>query len=83
MFGMLISGMMMSLLGGHAISFYNLFTIEPLAAKHPLSGTAHEIHWILSYMLIGVFATHTSGALYHHFIRRDHVLKRMLPGKRS
>ena len=30
-------------------------------------------------VLIGVIALHVAGALKHHFIDRDHTLRRMLP----
>ena len=41
---------------------------------------AEEIHQVLAYCLFGLAALHAAAALYHHFIRRDGVLLRMLPG---
>lgn len=32
------------------------------------------------YVLLGLVALHVAVAFYHYFIRRDHVLQRMLPG---
>ena len=40
-------------------------------------GTAHEC---LGYAMLFLALGHISAALYHHFVRRDLVLKRMLPG---
>jgi cytochrome b561 len=41
---------------------------------------AETIHQLLAYCLFGVAALHAAAALYHHFVRRDGVLLRMLPG---
>ncbi len=79
MFLMPFSGMSMSLLGGHPINFFGLFTIPPLAEKNPLGGIAHEAHWILAYIMICLLGLHIAAALQHHFIRKDNILKRMLP----
>ena len=35
---------------------------------------------MLAYCLFGLAALHALAALYHHFVRRDGVLLRMLPG---
>jgi cytochrome b561 len=41
------------------------------------------IHTTLSYIGMSFVVLHISAALYHHFWRRDEVLMRMLPGRRS
>lgn len=41
---------------------------------------AEEIHGWLAYALFGVAGVHVLAALWHHFIRRDGILTRMLPG---
>ena len=46
------------------------------AVFHP----AEEIHSFLAYALFGLAGLHAAGALWHHFVRRDRVLMRMLPG---
>jgi cytochrome b561 len=35
---------------------------------------------VLSYTAIGLVGPHISATLYHHFYRRDDILRRMLPG---
>ena len=61
-----------------------LFDIVALPAIVPpdkdLSELARDIHHWLGWTLAGVFTLHVAGALKHHFIDRDDVLKRMLPG---
>lgn len=49
------------------------------AAKKAL-GAAH--HWG-SWAILGLVAVHAAGALYHHFVLKDGVLRRMLPGSRA
>ncbi len=41
---------------------------------------AGDIHAALTYGLLGLTALHVLGALWHHFVRHDQVLQRMLPG---
>ena len=41
---------------------------------------AEEVHQALAYCLFGLAALHAIAALYHHFVRRDGVLLRILPG---
>jgi cytochrome b561 len=40
------------------------------------------VHVALSYAGIGLVGLHVTAALYHHFLRRDDVLRRMLPGSK-
>jgi cytochrome b561 len=42
---------------------------------------AEDYHAILVYALIGLASLHALAALWHHFIRKDGVLKRMVPIK--
>ncbi len=39
-----------------------------------------ETHELLAYFAIALIALHVGAALYHHYIRRDGVLRRMLAG---
>ncbi len=50
--------------------------------SHDLKEFAEETHEILFWVLVAVAALHIAGALKHHFIDRDHTLRRMLPGAR-
>ena len=54
----------------------NLGVASTPGVFHP----AEEVHQVLAYCLFGVAAIHAAAALYHHFVRRDGVLLRMLPG---
>lgn len=41
-----------------------------------------RVHYVISRVLMGLIALHLAGVLYHTFIRRDHLLRRMGFGKR-
>lgn len=74
-----VSGYLMSTLGGHAISIYGLYEIQPIGKFPEISKRLHFFHtYILEYLLIFSFSAHVLGALYHHFIRKDRTLKRMM-----
>ncbi len=72
-----ITGFLTSTLGGHDITFYGLFTITAYAHNEVASDFFGQAHEIISYLLIAAFSLHVMGALYHHFLLKDGVLKRM------
>ena len=63
------------------IAFFGLFEFGPLLARndgqHELFEELHESGWIVIAVLAGV---HVLAALYHHFIQKDEVLRRMTSG---
>ncbi|GDY25621.1 cytochrome b [Agarivorans sp. Toyoura001] len=78
MLAMPISGMIMSLAGGHAINFFDLFTIAGFAEKNEwLNGIASEVHYYAAQALYVTLAAHVGAALYHHFLLKDDTIKRM------
>jgi cytochrome b561 len=52
----------------------------PLDQKRSLHEPLEAIHMYLAWSAIVLLVIHVAGALWHQFIRRDDVLKRMLPG---
>lgn len=54
----------------------------PGATKRQNFGMFVTAHTLLAYLMIGLFVLHVLGALYHQFLRRDDVLRRMIPGTR-
>jgi cytochrome b561 len=67
--------------GNEAISFFGLQIAPPFAPfskpAHELAGDAHN--WI-GWSIIVLAGGHAAAALFHHFILRDNVLWRMMPG---
>jgi|SRR5579871_5661000 len=70
--------------------YFGLFSWPniPFLADLPRTVKMHNLtlfgttHALLAYLMIGLFVFHVLGALYHQFLRRDDVLRRMLPGTR-
>jgi len=46
-----------------------------------LAATTKSIHFAFFLVLAGAATLHATAALYHHWVRRDDVLRRMLPGR--
>ena len=70
--------------GNEAMSFFGLLIPPPFA---PFSKPAHELvgeahNWI-GWTIIILAGGHAAAALVHHFVLRDNVLWRMLPGLRA
>ncbi len=51
-------------------------------ALHPPGPSAIGVHRLLGILLFLTAGLHSAFALYHHYVRRDGVLKMMLPGGR-
>ena len=45
----------------------------------PLAEAVGEVHGALAWALLALIALHVSGALYHAFVKRDGVVRRMSP----
>jgi cytochrome b561 len=65
---------------GQAMSFFGLLIPAPFAPMtraehHTLMERHNQIGWVIVILAAG----HAAAALYHHFVRRDRVLERMLP----
>jgi cytochrome b561 len=67
----------------HARVFdFGLFSIDfGVKSNGPVYHQAEDIHLWLTYGLFALVAGHAAAALWHHFISRDTVLKRMLPAR--
>jgi cytochrome b561 len=64
---------------GAPIKVFWLFTLPPLVAKdEAASKVILGWHGVIGITLAVTVAIHVGAALYHHFIRRDEVLRRML-----
>ncbi len=75
-----ISGVAMSQLAGYPVGVFGLFEIPTLLAKNEALGKiVHASHVWCSYLIIALVAGHIIAALYHHFVMKDNVLKRMSP----
>jgi len=84
LFLMPLSGWVMSSAGEHMINFFLTgwaFPFVPgVAGNERLGGLAHSGHFWLAWAITGLLVIHVGAALTHHFVKRDNVLRRMLPG---
>jgi cytochrome b561 len=63
-----------------ATPFFGLFELPMIVGKNDgLATQLFTLHRWVGWLVILLVLTHVSAALYHHFVRRDAVLKRMLP----
>ncbi len=78
-----VVGMLLSSARGRTVNVWGVFDLPSLWTRDRVWGGRFEAaHSVLSYLLLAVVAIHIAAALYHHFVQRDDVLRRMLPGHR-
>lgn len=74
-----ISGVLMSRLSGYPISVFEIFTIPAASEKNPeFAKFFHDIHEYAALGLVILITIHILAAFYHHFIRRDNTLTRII-----
>ena len=79
-FAMPLTGWLMSSAHNYPVSWFHLFQWPDLVQPdHELSERLEWLHKLLFKVLVGVAALHVLGALKHHVVDRNEVLKRMLP----
>lgn len=82
-----MTGWAESTVGGHLAVYFGLFTwpaLGPLrfvraADRKTLTAEFLYTHAYLAYILLALLVFHVAAALHHHLVRRDGVLRRMLP----
>ena len=66
------------------LKWFGLFSIPALwGPDKELKHLAEDVHEWLSWAIVTLVVLHVAGALKHHFVDRDDVLRRMLPGRRA
>jgi cytochrome b561 len=65
-----------------SLTIFGLFSLPGLVSPNQAAAAqAFFAHKVLGYALAGLLAAHIGASLHHHFIRKDGVLRRMLPKK--
>ncbi|MCH1423476.1 MAG: cytochrome b/b6 domain-containing protein, partial [Burkholderiales bacterium] len=78
--GMPIIGFSASKFTKYGVTYLGLFKIHPMGSNNPeLRDFLQSIHHDLSYFLMGLIVVHVLPAMYHRFVLRDGVVRRMLP----
>jgi cytochrome b561 len=79
LFGVMLSGYLISTAEGRGIPVFGLFQVPALVSSLPNQGdVAGLVHEFLAWALIVLAGLHALAALKHHFIDRDATLLRML-----
>ncbi|MCC6172437.1 MAG: cytochrome b/b6 domain-containing protein [Gammaproteobacteria bacterium] len=80
LFAMPLSGWLMSSARNYPVSWFGLVQLPDLVgASERLYAALHATHATLAVLLALTALLHVAGALKHHFIDHDDVLRRMLP----
>lgn len=78
MFAQPIVGILMSQAAGYPVRFFGLYELPTLVGKNQsLAEICHDAHGAVWIALLLLVLVHAGGALYHHFIVKDDVLRRM------
>lgn len=78
MIAMPVVGVLMSIYGGRAVNVFGVFQIPALKPDREMAGFFANLHTdVIFPLLIALIVAHVVGALYHQFILKDGLLKRM------
>ena len=73
-------GVYMVWLHGVGLNFFGLFTIPaPIAGNEVLHDQIKEVHEFFANLILFLLAVHVVAAAWHHYIKKDDVLTKMLP----
>jgi cytochrome b561 len=76
-----IVGWMANSAYGEPIEVFGGLELPPIWPKdRPFSEQLFAIHGLIGTVIAGLVAVHIGGALYHHLVRKDRVLMRMITG---
>jgi cytochrome b561 len=75
-----VSGYLFVVWGGFPLNWFELAPVPRLVAKDEALGKiAEATHLALQWAVYALLLLHVAAALHHHFVRRNDVLRRMLP----
>lgn len=81
-FAMPVSGFLYTAMDGFPVPLFYLTNLADLVpVNKPVAAVAKAVHHNLLWALLAVVVLHVAGALYHHLVRRDGILRRMLSSK--
>ncbi|HUI59562.1 MAG TPA: cytochrome b [Steroidobacteraceae bacterium] len=84
LFAMPLTGWMMTSARGFPVSWFGLVQLPDFVPRNrTLYETMKDVHDTLALVLYAIVFLHVAGALKHHFVHKDDVLRRMLPFTRT
>jgi len=82
MFVMPTSGLLDSAAFSETVHYFFLVDIPPFMGHDEHFGhAAFAVHKLTALLLYALLLAHAGAALFHHYVRKDDVLRRMLPGR--
>ena len=79
-----VMGVFLVWLNGHEPSFFGLFSVpSPVVADKALGHNIEKVHEFFANLILALVGLHALAALWHHYIKKDNVLTRMMPGWRA
>lgn len=76
-----IVGVLIVWLKGNDLSFFGLFSIpSPVGIDKKFGHTIEEVHEFFANFILVLVSVHALAAVWHHYIKKDDVLTRMMPG---
>lgn len=76
------TGLVASDIGNYPVKMFSLWYVPQFPGENrELADAIFEVHMWLGNLAAFLVGLHIAASLYHHFIARDDVLTRMLPGK--
>ena len=72
------SGYIMISSGGNPVKLFDVFFMPELQQSSSTSKRFRNFHEILAWVFIAMLSLHVLAALYHHFIKRDSTLRRII-----
>jgi cytochrome b561 len=75
-----VTGYVLSTAADRPVSWFGIFTLPRLLpVDKDLSHLAAETHETAAWILIAVLGVHVLAAFWHHWVKRDEVMARMVP----
>jgi cytochrome b561 len=76
-----VTGIAAIWLQGRDVSLFATTLPSVLTPNRQAAHALEDVHEVLANAILGVAAIHAAAAAWHHVVRRDDVLRRMLPGR--
>ena len=80
LFLMPVVGWLITNAQGHAVRFLGAFSLPQLVGKNEdLEDILLTVHEYVADLLMSMISLHFAAAMFHHFVKKDHVLASMIP----
>lgn len=75
-----LSGWIINSAADFPLKWFGAFRVPPLVGPdEQVQALAETAHYVLFWLIAALVVVHAGAALHHHFVRRNDVLRRMLP----